>query len=149
VIALLTWFVLLAMMVTSADAGVRRVYSTHERALVFTEELRRAAKELDVVTPTLTVLSQEEAQAKGAGPLTAAFVVPPPAKADRWAVFVVWFHLMGASDARLQCWARHEVTHILLGHRFARDEREAAVRHDVVRHFMKAKWRQDSACLVE
>jgi len=121
---------------------------TEARARVFAKELKRAAKELDVQTPTLTVLSFDEASRMGAGPLAAAFVLKPKV-GTRWGVMVVWAQLMSASDARLRCWARHEMTHVLLDHGHAKDRAEADTHHDVVRHFMEAKWKQDSACLIQ
>jgi len=130
--------------------------TTAERLNVFTRELNRAADTLRVARPVVHVVSLEEALAKGSGPLVAAYIwvsrdvlsVPNyvlPVQLD-----VVWSQLMSASDARLRCWARHEMTHVLLGHeRGARDAREAMTQHDAVRHYMEARWRQDSACLID
>jgi hypothetical protein len=134
--------------------GSATAQTTDDRLRVFDRELTRAAKELSLapeVHPVARVVSSEEAVASGATPLVAAWVWesslgPKP----RVFVSIVWMHLMTASDARLRCWARHEVTHILYGHqRGPSSKAEADLHHDMVRHFMAAKWKQDSSCLIK
>lgn len=47
----------------------------------------------------------------------------------------------------LRCIARHEVTHILLGHLYgAKDPAEDDIHHYEVRVFMRQKWNEDSSC---
>jgi len=131
--------------------------TTKQRLRVFTRELDRAADELRVARPVARAVSLEETLAAGLSPLVIAWVWAPEGVDSRGVqivkpvnVSIVWFQLMSASDAQLRCWARHEMTHVLFGHEYgALEPREAVRRHDQVRHFMKAKWGQDYACLIE
>jgi hypothetical protein len=141
----------LAMLIGIVLSAAAPAFSdTEARLKVFVQELDRAGRELKAPRPeSVMVLSFEDAMKFPVSPLAAAFLLPGVNGKGRVRVAVVWAHLMGASDARLRCWARHEMTHVYLGHVYgARDQREADRHHDIVRAFMNGKWRQDSSCLV-
>jgi predicted Zn-dependent protease len=116
---------------------------TAARLHVFTRELNSAARDLRVARPTVRAISLAERPA-GTSPNVAAFVTP----GRPWVVTVIWHQLMSASDARLRCWARHEMTHVKLKHEYSKNAREAAWHHDQVALFMEARWRQESTCMM-
>jgi hypothetical protein len=152
---------LIALLVGIMFAAAAPAFSqdTAQRLKVFEREVSKAARELKVATPVVHVVSLTEALLKGSSPLAAAYIwvprgydkngVPRYVRGLPVQLDIVWSQLMSAGDKRLQCWARHEVTHVVLGHeRGARDGREAATHHSMVRIYMEARWRQDSACLI-
>lgn len=125
--------------------------NTDQRFKVFTRELNKAADQLHVARPIVNVVGSEEAPS----PFAAGWIWVPLGGVPRYIrgmpvhVSIVWSQLMNAGNRRLQCWARHEMTHVLLEHEYgARNAQEAHLRHLDVGFYMETRWRQDSACMI-
>jgi len=123
--------------------------TTESQLATFERAVARAARELRVGAPPVELIGLADAVSMGV-PGAAAFVTDEP----EWRIRIVWPHLMAASPARLQCWARHEMLHVQLKHgvlrlgTWAANLRESARRHDQVALLQQARWGQDSGCLI-
>ncbi len=117
----------------------------------FTLELARAAGHVGIPAPRAEGIKLEE-RLPGASALVVAYVVPiapcPPGfECEPVTVHVVWWALWSKNKKTLRCIARHEVSHIFLGHGHgALNESQRSFMELEVKFFQRATWNEDSRC---
>lgn len=123
-----------------------------EALLYFTLEVTKASKELGIREPVgvvemnfdtaLTKFSLRDRRR------TAAFVQScvPNFECD-YIIVILSDQLSFPKKQWLQCLARHEATHIALGHLYGtKNVAEDYVQHDMVNRVMKFRWGQPATC---
>lgn len=127
--------------------------SPSEALLYFTLQVTKAEHDLKMTGPPAKVIvmdfnaAYEMYQGK-LNPQTAAMVMPcaPGTECDP-TIVVMQDEINNPRPYRLQCIARHEVSHIALGHLYGtRSYPEEKRQHQAVYYIMKWTWHQDSTC---
>lgn len=118
-----------------------------EALLYFTLQITTAARHVGVEPPRVVTISPGE-QHPGATMLTQAYVVPCAPQFECDATIHIFRHaLQSRTKKELRCIARHEVSHLFLGHRNgARDHHELQLLETQVKYYQLATWDEDSAC---
>ena len=111
----------------------------------FVLEVSRASGQVGLLTvPKVEPIHYHERH-PGSVPTVIAYVEP-----GRRSIKIMWHALWGLNKKQLRCVARHEVTHIRLGHgEGARDLTQREEYEEAVRVFMKDRWGEDSHCDLE
>ena len=111
----------------------------------FTLEVARASAHFGLEPPKATAICLQERDPR-ASALVVAYVVPTPPGSEP-EIKVMWHALWSKNKKTLRCIARHEVTHIALGHAGgARDQAEHDVFEGQVDRVLTRTWREPLHC---
>lgn len=119
-----------------------------EALAYFTIQIGIAANAVGVTPPTVRPIYLHE-RMRGASEMTLAYVrpCPPGFECDPADVDVMWHVLWDGDKKRLRCIARHEVSHLALGHSHgALNNDQLALYERQVAYFQKFTWNEDSRC---